>query len=311
LLTLIKLLALAIFIVFLWRNRYIWREIKEEFSEAMRDAKNGAPSAERAHQAPPLSDEEQDQILRFYRSLARPALLLRPNPDADTLSAAARLGGPVWLAEDEEWPVGRDGKRLEFVAQLDFSKMPGLSGFPEQGIARFFVGTDDLWGADFDRPDQSDVRVLWHDSDQASGRLEPPEEWKPDGVSPFESETARSEGIALIAERIVDFPDFYDWQVQEKLDHHAGRTGQDEIEDHLFRLTETRAMAHRIGGHPTFTQYDFRRRDHHDEFDVVLLGLTSDDWIMWGDVGEAAFYIRRADLERRDFTRVAFYWDCH
>ena len=49
----------------------------------------------------------------------------------------------------------------------------------------------------------------------------------------------------------------------------------------------------------------------HDDLDVLLLGLSSDETIMWGDVGEAGFYIRRADFDRRDFTRVGFYWDCH
>ena len=32
---------------------------------------------------------------------------------------------------------------------------------------------------------------------------------------------------------------------------------------------------------------------------------------MWGDVGEAVFMIRADDLAARDFSRVAFYWDCH
>ena len=95
------------------------------------------------------------------------------------------------------------------------------------------------------------------------------------------------------------------------MNEYAGRPGQDDVENELFEINETREFAHRIGGYPSFTQYDFRKRGENDDLDVVLLGLSSDDAIMWGDVGEAAFYIRHSDLERRDFSRVAFYWDCH
>ena len=89
------------------------------------------------------------------------------------------------------------------------------------------------------------------------------------------------------------------------------RPGVDSVQERIGQLAETREFAHKVGGHPTFTQYDFREPGKHAEFDVLLLGLSSDDAIMWGDVGEASFMIRADDLARRDFSRVAFYWDCH
>jgi uncharacterized protein YwqG len=49
----------------------------------------------------------------------------------------------------------------------------------------------------------------------------------------------------------------------------------------------------------------------HQDYDRVLLQMGSDDAFMWGDVGEAAFLIRRADLLARNFTSVLFTWDCH
>jgi uncharacterized protein YwqG len=305
--------ALALVVLYL-RRPHLFTDLRDELRAAVDDAK--AEMAARKNSAEPaagepISDDEADEIIGWYRAQTRPALLLEPNAEANALSAPARLGGKVWFAEGEEWPRGPDSEPLEFVAHLDFSRLPPLDGFPSEGIARFFVGRDDIWGADLDAPDKSNVRVLWHDGPATGGRLEDPLHWGKDQNSPFESVSLRENGLALRPKPIEDLPDFYSWQLQEELDRYAGRLGQDELENELFEIVETREYAHRIAGYPSFTQYDFRKRGEHDDLDVVLLGLSSDDAIMWGDVGEAAFYIRRSDLERRDFSRVAFYWDCH
>jgi uncharacterized protein YwqG len=260
---------------------------------------------------PPLSDAECGAIVAAYRALARPALLLRPDPAADPAVAPARLGGFAWLAEGEAWPLDAAGERLEFVAQLDFARLPPLSGFPESGVMRFFVGRDDLSGANFDEPDRSGVRVLWHPGALEAGRHEPPFPLTADDSSPFQGAALRERGLGLSAELADDLPDYYSWQAQALTDGMARRPGIDAVQDVIGDLSDARAMAHRIGGHPAFTQYDFREPGKFEDLDVVLLGLTSDDAIMWGDVGEAVFLIRAGDLDRRDFSRVAFYWDCH
>ena len=69
-------------------------------------------------------------------------------------------------------------------------------------------------------------------------------------------------------------------------------------------------LVHQAGGYPVFVQWDFRKPDYLAAYDTVLLRLTSDDFLMWGDVGEANFLIRREDLAKRDFSKVIFWWDC-
>lgn len=303
--------AVAVVILILFLRRAI-PELRDEFRAAVREAKAEVEADQAEKDADqPLTDEEADEIIDWYRGQARPALLLRPDPEADPATAAARLGGDVWFADGEGWPIGKDGEKLEFVAQYDLARLPPLEGFPSQGVARFFVGRDVLWGANWDAPDQSNVRVLWHDGPRSGGRLEAPLPWGEDENSPFESVSKRLDGVTLRPEPVDDLPDFYSWQLQELLGHYSERAGFDEFENELFEINEEREIAHKIGGHPSFTQYDFRERGEHDDLDIILLGLTSDDAIMWGDVGEAAFYIRAEDLARRDFSRVAFYWDCH
>lgn len=303
--------AIAVVIFVLFARRAI-PELKDAFGEAVRDAKAEVDAHHAAKAAgAPLTAEEAEEIVAWYRAQARPALLLRPDPEADASDAPARLGGDVWFADGESWPVGPDGERLEFVAHYDLARLPPLEGFPRRGVARFFVGHNDIWGVDFDAPDRSNVRVLWHDGPQSGGRHEKPLPWGDDENSPFESVSARSNGVALRPEPVDDLPEFYSWQLQQRLETDATRPGFQEVEDRIFEIGEAREFAHRIGGHPSFTQTDFREPGKHDELDVLLLGLSSDEFIMWGDVGEAGFYIRRDDLERGDFSRVAFYWDCH
>jgi uncharacterized protein YwqG len=307
-------LTVAIQAYLLFTRKHIWFDLVDETKKAVREAKADLHQKEweaRNPVGPPLSESERAEVWNAYHSLARPALVLRPDPAAGVEAAAARLGGPAWLAGDEHWPLDAQGKRLEFVAQIDFGRLLPLEGFPAACMARFFVAADDLWGADFDHPDRSHIAVLWHEGPRSSGRLEEPLPLTDDDYSPFQDLAVREVGLPLHAEPTSDLPDPYSWQAQALTDGLGRRPGVDALEDELFTLAEEREQAHKIGGHPSFTQYDFRDEGPNREFDVLLLGLTSDDSIMWGDVGEASFMIRADDLARRDFSRVAFYWDCH
>jgi len=75
------------------------------------------------------------------------------------------------------------------------------------------------------------------------------------------------------------------------------------------RYDEATLFGHQVGGHPTFTQEDPRLPDDPR----VLLFQLDSDWqrgVMWGDSGIANFFIHPDDLARRDFSHVAYNWDC-
>jgi uncharacterized protein YwqG len=293
--------------------RRLWRELREELRGVADDAREEWRRGKWEIDNPgkkAVGEEEAGEIVDWYTSLERPALLLSPDggPSSD---ASARIGGPAWLANGEEWPVDSAGQRLEFVAQVDFGRLPKLHGFPEQGVLRVFVGRDELFGANWDAPEQSGCKILWHPGQLEGGRLEPPQPLAPDDMSPFESESLRSEGVALAGRLTFDLPDYDSCEVDARLAGQSDRLGMSEVEDEIFELSQERETGHRIGGYPMFTQPDFRRPGYYDDYTRLLLGLTSDDAIMWGDLGEASFLMRQADLEARDFSRVAFHWDCH
>lgn len=274
--------------------------------------------------------EEVDELERRLPDLALPALILAADQSVPIGAGGTRIGGPVWLADGAEWPTGKEGRVLEFVAQLDFAAMPVLPDYPEAGLLQLFVGRDDCHGADFDAQNQSDFLLLWHPQGPVGGRLVPPPHLPrygdPDDdgycCSPFIDSGIRASGVALRATPASMMPRPYDRPVEAL----CAELGIDDRAEALepLRLGLDQAAAydrHHVGGHPLFVQHDPRLdlahppekrgqpspwRDH----DRVLFQLTSRNGLQWGDVGEAQVLIRRADLLARDFSRAIFHWDC-
>ena len=84
-------------------------------------------------------------------------------------------------------------------------------------------------------------------------------------------------------------------------------------DDHLTELYGETFWAPfmRLGGYPTFTQEDPRvDRSGPALGDVSLLTVDTWEGIMWGDSGVAQFFIHEHDLRSRNFSRVAYHWDC-
>jgi uncharacterized protein YwqG len=258
---------------------------------------------------PPLTDAEIAAIKAWFPAHALPAAELRPDPAAPVRPGGCRLGGPVWIAAGAEWPVDGDGQPFDFIAQIDFAELPALDGFPTLGVLQFFVQRDDIMGADFDAPAQSVIRLLWHPGGLPAGYLfaAPPQDEPMGPLTDHACET----GVALAVAPATHNPSFNDFRVEGLLDGIGNRPNFQTIDDWLYDPARAEPMVHHVGGHPAFTQSDFRRPGHYDDYDRTLLRLTSDDHICWGDVGEAVFLIRAADLATRDFSRVAFSWDCH
>ncbi|KTE71597.1 YwqG family protein, partial [Sphingopyxis sp. HXXIV] len=211
--------------------------------------------------------------------------------------------------EGQEWPVDGDGRPFDFVAQVDFEHLPALDGFPATGVLQFFTQREDIMGVDFDHPDRSVIRLIWHPNGlPAGGLVPPPPQDEPTGPL---TDATRDTGITLVASPAMHQPSFNDFRVEGLIDGLGNRPNFKVIDDWLYDPAHEEPMVHHVGGHPAFTQFDFRRPRHLDDYDRTLLRLTSDDHIFWGDVGEAVFLIRAADLAARDFSRVAFSWDCH
>jgi hypothetical protein len=255
----------------------------------------------------PLAREEIDAFEAWYDSLALPAVELVPAPGLPVRAEGTRIGGPVWLANGEGWPADVDGAPLTFVAQVDFAELPPLPDFPDAGVLQFFVAALDSFEAHLDGLARGSVRVLWRPDGLSGGSLHP-QPAGTDGLGPFERRDVRDAGLSLAGRAALHPAPASDWRIYERLRGQERRPG---IED-VWALCEGDGppQLHHVGGHPVFTQDDFREPDRFGDYDRTLLRLTSDRNLIWGDCGEAAFLTRRDDLLGRDFSSVIFYWDC-
>jgi uncharacterized protein YwqG len=286
----------------LWRRKRDreWKARNAEWQEKF-EAEN--PVGE------PFSDAEIAEFKDWTAERALACIPLTPDPEASPGERGTYIGGPAWLAPDQPWPTDGGGTPMEFVAQIDFATLPALPDFPERGVLQLFVQQADNHGADFDDPRRSVLTALWH-PDPASGRIAVAQPEESDSVSPFRS-SARRQGVALEPGAIEAMePTDLDWLTDQRLHGHLRRPGFDRIEDFLYAKDRFAPLRHQIGGHPVFVQQDFREPGFADDYDRVLLRLTSDEHLQWGDVGEANFLISAQDLRERDFSRVAFTWDC-
>lgn len=257
----------------------------------------------------PFSEAEIADFKAWIASRALPCVALEPSPETAPGERGTYIGGPAWLDLGERWPLDGDGVPMEFVAQLDFASLPALPDFPERGVLRLFLQQSDIHGIDFDDPRRSEVTALWH-PEPAPGRIAVAQPGVSEPVSPF-FDAARRQGVVLEpgAPSAME-PPSSDWLIDERLDGQLRRPGFEEIDNFLYAEDRYPPLRHQLGGHPVFVQSDFRKRGFADDYDRVLLRLTSDDHIQWGDVGEANFLVTAQDLRERNFGRIAFTWDC-
>lgn len=293
-----------------------WRWWKERPERAARArAAEESLSAWRAEyeaanpEGPPITPEEHANFAAWLAAQERPAVRLSPQlgpaePDG------CRLGGPVWLAEWQDWPYSPQGQPMEFLAQLDFAALPALPGFPGTGVVQVFLPTDDdLMGMNPDDPAASTVAVLSRPNGAGTVRRENLAATERHARVAALSDKASLAGVPLVP-KLTTMPMQLDqWQVDARLHGHHRREGFEDWEDLLDEIVAP-PNAHHVGGYPGFVQYDFRAEGRHDDYDICLLHLTSDDHVQWGDVGEANLLIRAEDVAAGDFSRVIFWWDC-
>jgi uncharacterized protein YwqG len=241
------------------------------------------------------------------------------------------LGGAAYLPKGQAYPVGPDGARLALLAQLNFSEMPALDGYPARGMLQFFIAGSDsrehIYGSagDSGPPYNAEryflslgkqrwFRVVYHPTvlrDRAALQATAvvASEMLPiSGTAALGFDSA-TEPVSLQDYRFQRFfgqpPDAFFKQFGAK---------EDEAVMNYQAFAETHQVA-KVGGYSNPTQQDIRSA-RPDEDWIVLLELQSGGieggfHSEWGDSGMGVFYIRRQDLARRDFSNVVYTWDNH
>ncbi|WP_369937393.1 YwqG family protein [Xanthomonas tesorieronis] len=261
-------------------------------------------------------------VLAPYRqrldATRRPVAVVGLQPMAQDDRLASKVGGrPYWTAE-KAYPRDTRGQPLALLAQIDLAKMPPLRGYPTHGMLQFFIGGDDFYGANLDGATelaalsaQRNFRVVyWPQSDPSARQAEVP--LPAADTLPFDPAHPRAMQFSVGEEPIGSADVHFEQALGRPLDEvtaaYASRHAlpQDDVDEALYEALNR--SGHKLGGYPQFTQEDPRKPQ---DAQVLLLQLDSDDAMMWGDSGIANFFIDPADLERGDFSRVAYNWDCY
>lgn len=246
-----------------------------------------------------------------------------------------KIGGTPYFPKDMEYPRGKKGEfqnqPLILLAQLNFEKLPHIPDFPEKGILQFFIAGDDLYGMASEcigepMAAQDNFRVIYHEtvitdeSKLLSADEIPQYDGKEEIMLPFDGE------FQLLA----DEPDMmaataHDFRFEEAFLQCYNAVAEEPIEE-LWDLdddvseriySEDKFPNAVIGGYPMFTQQDPRSSDSLGDLDTLLFELDSvydresGQEILWGDTGTGTFFISREKLKARDFSRVAYNYDCY
>lgn len=287
-----------------------------------------------------VSNYEIERIFKKIdeKILPKPMVKLVPSRSETELSVFEnKLGGVPYMPADFEYPKGKsgifEGRPLRLLAQLNFEKLPHIENFPEKGILQFFCSDDDeesAYGLDFDNAvSQNGFRVIYHENIIADESRLMQKESMPNftdslGNFPFKGEfLLEAEAAEMCPVSASDY--HFENAVLEQWSRITGKkynsSGEADGLDYAKlweKLHDVRACEHTcIGGYPFFTQTDSRDcSDKMRTYSIMLFQCSSsyednsEDEIMWGDMGVANFFITEKDLKKRDFSSVAYNWDC-
>jgi len=239
----------------------------------------------------------------------RPYISIKATPldnelgnDPLDLKQSKFLGNP-FVPDDMVYPEDKHGNPLVLLAQINFSEIPELEGFPSDGILQLYFSTTEWWdtsGAekiiylskdDLKKPPKTDFSFINVDSYKELPI------WKIHSLSFKKSiDTGSSEDSQFS----FDFGGKDYWDFEESLNQ-----SDKEAFNEYFS-----GEGHKIGGYAYFTQGDPRDYNEGQRNDVQVLQIDTDDEIMFGDSGIGHIFISPENLDRKDFDKAYFYWDC-
>ena len=257
----------------------------------------------------PLLDlpAELDTYRAAIAATVLPVIGIDTNERVPSSRTASQLGGRPWWPKSLAYPLAKDtGTPLYLLAQINFADVPALASFPRTGLLQVFIANNDTFGCDYENPAASPgFHCAYHtDLKQPAlkdfGFLASDPEFSPLGTPLVaRAMTFQRDSMAI---------DPSDYRLIKML----GALVEDDEAFEAYCEWHA-APALRLGGYPTFTQSDpreYTRARSAAIGDVNLLTIDTAEGIMFGDSGATQILVRQGDLERCNFSRVAYNWDC-
>jgi uncharacterized protein YwqG len=275
---------------------------------------------------------DQVSLLRRY---VLPCIGFTLEERADLAVGSSRLGGGPDLPVSFEWPENK-GRPLDFLLQIqltDVAPFDTAGPFPQAGLLSFFYDLENQpWG--FDPQDLGGYAVRHFPKTSDLRRYPPPDpqsalpeaaiRFWPAETLPFYGSRAGDRLLTDLEARIGSEPDF---------------DSLDGLSRALFGALAptTDGPLHQLGGHSHNVQGDMQleaqlvmnglycgnQSGYKDpraadlarscEDWTLLLQLDSDDdaGFMWGDDGILYYWVRSADLARREFSKAWMTLQCY
>lgn len=249
---------------------------------------------------PEFLNKFKADLERFRMEMVEIQAIAVSDQEPVSITGSKFLGKP-YLPKNTEYPKDQNNKPMILWAQINFSEVPQLDGYPDSGILQLYMSSDDWY-------DTTDYKIIFHDDTAEEAQ---------DDFS-FLTEDLYDEVPIYKEHRLIftkdakfggsedhrfsmqfDGKEF--WEFRDTLNH----TEQEEIDKIID------GAGHHIGGYAFFTQSDPRDYTEDKENDLLLLQIDTDDEIMFGDSGVAHLFINPKDLANKKFDKAWFYWDCY
>ena len=223
----------------------------------------------------------------------------------------SKFGHYPCIPRNFDFPKDKEGNYMFPLAQINFSEVPKLKGFPEKGYLQFYIKTNDSYGLSFDNDVPSDFKVLFFEESE---------------VTDIEDDFTFLKDLLVNEYTPVYCPHSLEFEHRHEYvglgDYHADRNKSfnldkllkeheavaDKLESTIYEIFQS--TGNKIGGYAFFTQDDPRNYNEDIQEYQLLFQMDSGDKIMWGDVGVANFFIHPNQLSKKDFSNVFYNWDC-
>ncbi len=255
--------------------------------------------------------------------LRSPMISISTEMEGATGLLDSKFGGIPYLPKGAEVPKDALGNPLGMLAQVNCTQLPKNDFYPSEGILQFWIGRDDMYGLEpVDLTGNRNSRVIYYESLESGVTAQ--------GVLAHyavpragEEENWPLRGTDCCGMRFDEGQcemSMLDWQVDSYLQRLITDTGLEEryefgsefwnqVSTLLWELFDPDYV--RLGGNPAFCVGDPREaEERYRDYTFPLLAIGSDDIVEFAEIAEVNFLIRPADLAKRDFSRVLYYWDC-
>lgn len=258
---------------------------------------------------------------------------------SETNITDSKIGGFPYVPTSQSlsFPVDGNNTPLRMICQVNLEGIAKISPiFPlKTGILQFWISDqEESHGTSQEAPFlQEDFRVIYHKTVETAYTaedilLEYPKfiELDPEEEMPFHFPVNCPEGFLITAAKgksPLSLSDFsFDQAFSKAFNLLCPEHPVESYEDldipnsQLGLFLSHSKLGHRLLGYPDFSQED-PRPVHNGTNLILLLQLDSEmveeatgKELIWGECGVANWFISPEDLEKGDFSKVLFTWDC-